>query len=133
MTDSGMPRASGAKAAGRGTAGPSPLSELLAHIAAQTPSGAAYPELPEMDYFRQACARSGTARLLRHSRAQVPANAGPLNSSNLVHRSLSLMREQSPAYLQHFLAYLDALSWMDQLDRGAAPKKSGRGKGRATP
>ncbi|WP_442597763.1 DUF2894 domain-containing protein [Parapusillimonas sp. JC17] len=106
------------------------LEELLAHIAAQTVSRDAYPELPEMEYFRRAWAKSGTTRLLRHSQKQVPENAGPLNSSNLVHRSLSLMREQSPAYLQHFLAYLDALSWMEQLNWGGAPRKGGRNNGR---
>jgi hypothetical protein len=58
---------------------------------------------------------------LRQSLARVPGNAGPLNSSSLVHRSLSLMRELSPGYLQQFLSYVDALSWMEQMNGGVAP------------
>ena len=46
---------------------------------------------------------------------QAPADAGPLNSGVLVHRALGLMRSLSPGYLQHFLAYVDALSWLQQM------------------
>jgi hypothetical protein len=38
-----------------------------------------------------------------------------LNSAVLVHRSLTLMSELSPGYLQHFLMYLDNLAWLEQL------------------
>lgn len=101
------------------------------------------PEL--LDYFRATWARVRTGQQLREALVQVPQNAGPLNSSNLVHRSLSLMRELSPGYLQHFLAYADALSWMEQLNAGlgageaattketpraAGAKKGTRGKAR---
>ena len=47
-------------------------------------------------------------------------DAGPLNSGSLVHRSLTLMRELSPGYLQQFLSYVDTLSWMEQLSDGGA-------------
>jgi hypothetical protein len=57
---------------------------------------------------------------LRQSLKKAPGNAGPLNSSSLVHRSLSLMRELSPGYLQQFLSYVDALSWMEQINGGGA-------------
>ena len=46
--------------------------------------------------------------------AKVPENAGPLNSQHLVHRSLTLMRDLSPEYLNRFMSYVDALSWLDQ-------------------
>lgn len=60
-------------------------------------------------------ANSQIQRSLEHS----PENAGPLNSSSLVHRSLTLMREVSPGYLQQFMSYVDALSWLEQLsDQG---------------
>jgi len=36
------------------------------------------------------------------------------------------MREQSPGYLEHFLAYVDALSWIEQLHGGDAPKETRR-------
>ncbi|MGA7814139.1 DUF2894 domain-containing protein, partial [Caballeronia sp.] len=100
-----------------------------------------YPELEVLDYFRETWSRVSTERQLRHSLAHVPGNAGPLNSSSLVHRSLSLMRELSPGYLQQFLSYVDALSWLEQMNGGGAladkdaprsgsARKSARGKSR---
>jgi hypothetical protein len=82
---------------------------------------ASYPELAMLDYFREVWSSVRTQKQLRQSFDQVPDNAGPLNSSSLVHRSLSLMRELSPGYLQQFLSYVETLSWMEQLNIGAAP------------
>lgn len=65
------------------------------------------------DYFRDTWARVSVDRQLRDSQAGVPENAGPLNTNHLVHRSLSLMREVSPGYLEQFLSYVDALSWLE--------------------
>lgn len=97
------------------------------------------PEL--LDYFRATWARVRTGQQLRVAEILVPQNAGPLNSSSLVHRALSLMRELSPGYLQQFLSYADALSWLEQLNAGgtapakeapraASAKKGTRGKAR---
>jgi hypothetical protein len=85
------------------------------------PAPRAYPELPLLDYFRETWSKLSTDRQLRQSEYQVPKNAGPLNSSSLVHRSLSLMRELSPGYLRQFLAYADALAWLEQMTAVAAP------------
>ncbi|HTH60394.1 MAG TPA: DUF2894 domain-containing protein [Paraburkholderia sp.] len=120
-----------ARASGRpGEAQSSALAALTGHIArhAQAPHRAAWPELPMLDDFRKTWSRLSTDIQLRQSREQVPTNAGPLNSSSLVHRALALMREQSPAYLQHFLSYVDALSWLGQLNGGddASPPKEAR-------
>ncbi|MFL9909032.1 DUF2894 domain-containing protein [Paraburkholderia sp. RL17-337-BIB-A] len=87
------------------------------HAAPQRPS---YPELETLDYFRQTWSKVRSEKQLRQSLKKAPGNAGPLNSSSLVHRSLSLMRELSPGYLQQFLSYVDALSWMEQMNGGAA-------------
>ena len=38
-----------------------------------------------------------------------------------MHRALLLMRELSPGYLRQFLAYADALSWIEDLNGGSAP------------
>src|SRR3546814_2627421 len=46
-------------------------------------------ESSAIDYFRATWSKVSTNRQLRQSQARVPGNAGPLNSSNLVHRSLS--------------------------------------------
>lgn len=105
------------------------------------------PELPILDYFRETWSRFSTEKHFRQSLAQVPDNAGPLNSHSLVHRSLALMRERSPGYLRQFLSYVDALSCMEQLagpvaspgataapapttQRATGAKKGARGKAR---
>lgn len=82
---------------------------------------ASYPELVELDYFREVWSKVRTEKQMRQSLERVPGNAGPLNSSSLVHRALSLMREVSPGYLKQFLSYVDALSWMEQINGGTAP------------
>jgi hypothetical protein len=107
---------------------PSPLATLLEDIT-KTSS----PNEEWLDYFRAVWSKVSAEKQLRDSFAQVPKNAGPLNSSSLVHRTLSLMRESSPEYLQHFLAYIDALSWMDAMigpmpTEAPAAKKSARKK-----
>ncbi|HTH77209.1 MAG TPA: DUF2894 domain-containing protein [Trinickia sp.] len=78
------------------------------------------PDLPMLDYFRETWSKFSAEKQLRHSREQVPDNAGPLNTNSLVHRSLSLMRECSAGYLQQFLSYVEALSWMERLAGPAA-------------
>jgi len=90
------------------------------HLASE---GAPYPELPALHYFRETWAKVRTEKQLRQSLQPAPGNAGPLNSSSLVHRSLSLMRELSPGYLKQFLSYVDALSWMEQLSGGVPASK----------
>ncbi|WP_354684722.1 DUF2894 domain-containing protein [Cupriavidus necator] len=83
------------------------------------------PAEPELiDYFRNTWTRVSVRQQLRQSQERVPENAGPLNSNHLVHRSLSLMREMSPGYLEHFLSYVDAMSWLEQFNGGTAtPEK----------
>lgn len=110
---------------------PGPLGQLCAQIAAAAPARPAYPELPLLDEFRQTWTRLSTDRQLRQSEQLVPENAGPLNSSHLAHRSLSLMQGLSPGYLQQFLSYVDALGWLEQLAASAAP--AARESARATP
>ncbi len=124
------------------------LKSLVDSIASQPalattglPRCASYPELAELDYFREVWSKVRTEKQMRQSLERVPGNAGPLNSSSLVHRALSLMREISPGYLKQFLSYADALSWMEQINGGAAPSgkdvpragnagRSARGKAR---
>jgi hypothetical protein len=118
------------------------LAGLVDYIASHAPAGGsvrmdqaaprtAPPSEPEMlDYFRETWSRVRAEKQLRQSLGQVPRNAGPLNSSSLVHRSLSLMRELSPEYLKQFLSYVDTLSWLEQLGNGeaAAGKDAPRAK-----
>jgi len=121
-----------------------PLAELVAHVARQSPLQAdgqaatdAAPELKTLRYFRSTWSRLSADRRLTQSWAKVPENAGPLNSHHLVHRSLMLMHELSPEYLNRFMSYVDTLLWVDQVNGGNVPaaaprtesqKKTSRGK-----
>ncbi len=89
-------------------------------------------EMPLLQEVREIWDGVRTASQLRQSLVPAQEDAGPLNSSVLVHRALTLMQATSPEYLQHFVAYAEALSWMEQLQQvrlppapatGAAPKK----------
>ena len=108
-----------------------PLGELLDRFpaaaamhpvtpAVTTPQPAAFPELPALAAFRSIWTKVRTDSQLRQSLEQVPTDAGPLNSGMLVHRAIALMRAVSPGYLQHFLAYVDTLSGLEQLQHGGA-------------
>ncbi|MCH7274520.1 DUF2894 domain-containing protein [Burkholderia gladioli] len=104
------------------TAAPSPFATLAldrTHTARSGPP----PEL--LDYFREIWSRLSADQQVQQSLDIVPKNAGPLNSSSLVHRALLLMRELSPEYLRQFLSYADALSWLEdiQADPAAATAK----------
>jgi hypothetical protein len=129
-----------------------PLAELVDHIARHAaalgdgaaangvvPGLAPAPELKTLSYFKSTWSRLSADRRLTQSLAKVPENAGPLNSHHLVHRSLLLMRELSPEYLNRFMTYVDTLLWVDQVSAGSAssaasapraenPKKAARGK-----
>ena len=112
------------------------LVELLDHIALSTatrnqvlaahhviPPSSSYPTLETLDQFKKIWSAVRAGSQLRQSLEQVPENAGPLNSGALVHRSIGLMRELSPGYLQQFLSYIDALSWVEQIN-GSVPTTS---------
>ncbi|WP_248285354.1 DUF2894 domain-containing protein [Novilysobacter ciconiae] len=68
-----------------------------------------------LEEFRQLWDRIRTESQLRAALAPIPDDAGPLHSSALLHRAMRLMADTSPGYLQHFLAYADALTWMERL------------------
>nr|WP_236614871.1 DUF2894 domain-containing protein [Xanthomonas sacchari] len=105
--------------------------------AASAAARLAAPQLPAVEEARRLWTELRSRSQLRQSLQPAPADAGPLNSGVLVHRALALMRTLSPGYLQHFLSYVDALSWLQQLQEAGAlatPQKSGSAAGKpATP
>ena len=72
-----------------------------------------------LQFFKRTWSRLSADQRLAQSRASLPDNAGPLNSHHLVHRSLTLMRELSPQYLERFVGYIDALQWLEQANESA--------------
>lgn len=78
-------------------------------------------ELKTLTQFRSTWSRLSADRRLTQSQATVPLNAGPLNSHHLVDRSLRLMRDVSPEYLNRFMSYVDALLGLDQLHSNGGP------------
>ncbi|MDY4283347.1 DUF2894 domain-containing protein [Xanthomonas sp. LF06-19] len=106
---------------------PSPLPTAAARLTA--------PQLPAVEDARRLWTELRSRSQLRQSLQPAPADAGPLNSGVLVHRALALMRTLSPGYLQHFLSYVDALSWLQQLHDGGAlakPQHPGSAAGKPT-
>lgn len=112
------------------------VAELRTHARADDTADVAHLS----EYFRDTWVRVRARRELRHSAERVPENAGPLNSNHLVQRSLSLMGEVSPGYLQQFLTYVDGLASLEALVAPAsvpardapqtAARKGARGKPR---
>jgi hypothetical protein len=127
------------------------LAELVAHAARQKPAplpGLATPgrdatpgpaatgaaaDAGTLQFFKRTWSRLSADQRLAQSRASLPENAGPLNSHHLVHRSLTLMRELSPEYLERFVGYIDALQWLEQANESAlqdagAPTRAAGGR-----
>ena len=113
------------------TSAPSALSGLLRHLERQagaSTSGtldeaaallgtvvAAPPrELKAMRHNRRTWARLSVDRQLHRSLAKAPENPGPLNSQQLILRSLRLMQAISPDYLGRFMAQVETLVWLEQ-------------------
>lgn len=116
-----------------------PLAELTGHLAQHASSERMDPatnELKVLQFFRSTWSKLSAERRLTQSLAKLPQNAGPLNSHNLVHQSLTLMRELSPEYLNRFVSYVDALLWVDHANapasadapRAESGKKASRSK-----
>lgn len=94
------------------------LAELLAYIQQQTGTPAlpspAHAELKTLRLHRSTWTRLSVDQRLKQALAQVPDNAGPLNTQRLLNQALGSMRDTSPQYLQRFMAYAEALLWIDQ-------------------
>lgn len=106
------------------------LADLARHIAQHSPEDVdaglaeytgARSELKTVRYFRNTWSKLSVNRHVTKAIRQAPENAGPLNSHMLVLRSLALMRDISPDYLNRFVSYVDTLLWLDQADRKSRP------------
>ncbi|KRB87411.1 hypothetical protein ASE07_20060 [Noviherbaspirillum sp. Root189] len=82
-------------------------------------------ELKTIRKFRNTWSKLSADKQVAQALEQAPANAGPINSHMLVLRSLALMRDISPDYLNRFMSYADTLLCLDQgeKEKPAIPKK----------
>ena len=100
-----------------------PLAALVRQLAQATgqadifsaeDEGGASGELKTMRYFRTTWSTLSVKKQLAKAFEQPPPNAGPINSHSLVLRSLAIMQDISPDYLNRFTSYVDTLLRLDQ-------------------
>jgi hypothetical protein len=83
-------------------------------------------ELKSVRQFRNTWSKLSADKQVAKALDQAPKNAGPINSHMLVLRSLALMREISPDYLNRFMTYADSLLCLDHHEQAkyALPGKT---------
>jgi hypothetical protein len=82
----------------------------------------ARPELKAIRNARNTWAKLSVDKQVAQALGQAPKNAGPINSHMLVLRSLALMRDISPDYLNRFMSYADTLLCLDQGEKDKVVK-----------
>ncbi len=106
------------------------LGDLVRHMAAYSldkPDNRAQApatpraELKSVQYFRNTWSKLSAEKQVAQALEQAPKNAGPINSHVVALRTLALMRDAAPDYLNRFTSYLDTLISLEQGDRAAVP------------
>jgi len=99
------------------------VHELEQHAPRNTGSR---PELKTIRQFRNTLSKLSARKQVAQALEQGPKNAGPINSHMLVLRSLALMRDISPDYLNRFMSYADTLLCLDldEKEKPVNPKKA---------
>jgi hypothetical protein len=110
---------------------PSPLATLLHDMGSKsTPQASSKTtgwglENPRIQQFRKQLSQISVQKQVTQAMAQAPQNAGPINSHMLVLRSLGLMRDISPDYLNRFMAHVDTLLCLEEAGKvKLKPKKA---------
>lgn len=107
------------------------LSDMAQHAAAPstTPStltvktAAWRAESPRVQQFKKQLGKISVQKQVKQAIALAPQNAGPINSHMLVLRSLGLMRDASPDYLNRFITYVDTLLCLEEAGKASAQSK----------
>ncbi len=85
-------------------------------------------------YLRHRQLHSSATRLVDLAIEHGPENPGPLNPEMLSIKSLKLMRDLSPQYLNRFVAFIDSLLWIEESVEGVAGSKAPlKGKPKSRP
>ena len=86
--------------------------------------GASAPaSLKSVTAFKSTWSRLRAEQRLHQAAAQVPGNAGPLHSSQVVYRALRELHTLSPAYLDGFMSHVESLMALEQA-AGLSPHPS---------
>jgi Protein of unknown function (DUF2894) len=130
------PRAAAKASPPARVASPSPLAALLSDMAQHAPAPNTAPsalsvkpaawraESPRVQQFKKQLGKMSVQKQVKQAIALAPQNAGPINSHMLVLRSLGLMRDASPDYLNRFITYVDTLLCLEEAGKASAqPKK----------
>jgi hypothetical protein len=80
-------------------------------------------EMASVQRFRQTWSRLAAEEEVSKASQRGPDQAGPLNSHRLVLRSLELLRDLSPHYLQRFLSQVQTLQWLESASEGLTAVK----------
>ncbi|MBV1882234.1 MAG: DUF2894 domain-containing protein [Pseudomonadales bacterium] len=80
-------------------------------------------DLKSAHVYKQALSKLKSEELIRHLLTDGPENPGPINSHGLASRSLTLMGELSPKYLNRYISYLDSLLWLEAASESKGSKK----------
>ncbi len=106
------------------------LGDLVRHMAANAldkPDGYAVAhttprtELKSVQYFRNTWSKLSVEKQVTQALEQAPKNAGPINSHVVALRSLALMLDTAPDYLNRFTSYLDTLLSLEQGEKAPPP------------
>ena len=102
------------------------------HAPARAPAaGSPALELKTVRESRATWARMSVDRQLALAKKQAPQNAGPINSHMLVVRSLAMMQDISPDYLNRVVSYADTLLALRPVEKEAAVKRKKAPVGKA--
>ena len=71
-------------------------------------------ELKALSRVRAGQQQQRKRRRIEDALTQTPSDAGPLNSHRLVTRAITALQELSPAYLDHFVSYVDTLMVLEK-------------------
>ena len=101
------------------------VSRLEPALAGVRPSGTGAPilELKTVRESRAIWAGMSVDKQLALAMKQAPKNAGPINSHMLVLRSLAMMQEISPEYLNRMVSYVDTLLALDPGEKEVPVKR----------
>lgn len=119
------PRPPGAQAVpNNGLGALAELNHYIRHTTQQGHHHGPRPELKSVRGFREVWSKIAAIDHMDQAMVRGPENAGPLNPHMLVLRSLALMRQLSPDYLQRFLSHVDSLLWLDQENQKHTPAEA---------